>query len=159
MNAIRKSIAVFVCCAVLPAADKQPTYSGKYSGGSLQNLQPGADMGLSFGAHSIWIVTRHDKPRMIPPSAVTDISYGQEVHRRIGAAIGLGIASFGLGALLALSKSKKHYVGIVWNDESNGDRGGLVMQADKNEFRGIIAGLEGLTGKTAVSTDTGRPPS
>jgi hypothetical protein len=28
------------------------------------------------------------------------------------------------------------------------------MQYDKNEYRGILAGLEGVTGKKAVDTDT-----
>jgi hypothetical protein len=27
------------------------------------------------------------------------------------------------------------------------------MQADKNEYRGILASLEGVTGKKAVNTD------
>jgi hypothetical protein len=54
--------------------------------------------------------------------------------------------------LMVLSKSKKHYVGLTWAD---GDKkGGLVVQADKNEYRGILAGLEGVTGKKAVDSDT-----
>jgi hypothetical protein len=28
------------------------------------------------------------------------------------------------------------------------------MQCDKNEYRGILTGLEGITGKKAVNTDT-----
>jgi hypothetical protein len=27
------------------------------------------------------------------------------------------------------------------------------MQCDKNEYRGILAGLEGVTGKTAIDSD------
>ena len=57
----------------------------------------------------------------IPASAITEISYGQDVHRRVGAAIGLAVVSFGIGALMLLSKSKKHYVGITWVD---GDKKG-----------------------------------
>jgi hypothetical protein len=88
---------------------------------------------------------------VIPAASVTDISYGQDVHRRVGAAIGLAVISFGLGALLALSKSKKHFVGLTWAD---GDRkGGFAMQCDKNDYRGILAGLEGVTGKKAVDSD------
>jgi hypothetical protein len=69
----------------------------------------------------------------------------------VGSAIGLAVFSFGLGALLALSKSKKHFIGITWAD---GDKkGGLVVQADKNEYRGILLGLEGVTGKKAVDSD------
>jgi hypothetical protein len=36
----------------------------------------------------------------IPASAVTEISYGQDVHRRIGAAIGIGLVTLGVGALM-----------------------------------------------------------
>ena len=82
---------------------------------------------------------------------MTEISYGQDVHRRVGAAIGLAIVSFGIGALMALSKSKKHYIGLTWDD--GGKKGGLALQADKNDYRGLLAGLEGITGKKAVNSD------
>jgi len=32
-------------------------------------------------------------------------------------------------------------------------KGGIALQADKNEYRGLIAGLEGISGKKAVNTD------
>jgi hypothetical protein len=70
----------------------------------------------------------------------------------VGAAIGIGVVTLGIGALMALTKSKKHFVGLTW---ANGDqKGGLAMQCDKNEYRGILTGLEGITGKKAVNTDT-----
>jgi hypothetical protein len=87
---------------------------------------------------------------VIPASSVTEISYGQDVHRRVGAAIGLAVISFGVGALMALTKSKKHFVGLTW---VNGDqKGGFAMQCDKNDYRGLLAGLEGVTGKKAVDS-------
>jgi hypothetical protein len=87
----------------------------------------------------------------IPAAAVTEISYGQDVHRRVGAAIGLAVVSLGIGALMALTKSKKHFVGLTWTD---GDKkGGFAMQCDKNDYRGVLAGLEGITGKKAVDSD------
>jgi hypothetical protein len=74
------------------------------------------------------------------------------VHRRVGAAIGLAVVSFGIGGLMALTKSKKHFVGITWAD---GDKKGcLAMQCDKNQYRGILTGLEGISGKKAVDPDT-----
>jgi hypothetical protein len=69
----------------------------------------------------------------IPASSVTEISYGQDVHRRVGAALGLAVVTFGLGALMALSKSKKHFVGITWAD---GDKkGGAMGPANVNARR------------------------
>lgn len=88
----------------------------------------------------------------IPPSAITEISYGQDVHRRVGTAVAVGAFTLGLGALTVLSKSKKHYVGLIW---ANGDqKGGLALQCDKNDYRGVLAALEGVTGKKAVDSET-----
>ena len=87
----------------------------------------------------------------LPATAITEISYGQDVHRRVGAAIGLAVVSFGVGALMALSKSKKHFVGLTWDD--GGTKGGIAFQADKNDYRGVLTGLEGVTGKKAVNSD------
>jgi hypothetical protein len=87
----------------------------------------------------------------IPASAITEVSYGQDVHRRVGTAIGLGMLSFGVGAFMLFAKSKKHFVGLTW---ANGDqKGGFAMQCDKNEYRGILAALEGVSGKKAVNSD------
>jgi hypothetical protein len=87
----------------------------------------------------------------IPAASITEISYGQDVHRRIGAAVGLAIVSFGIGALMALTKSKKHFIGLTW---ATGDvKGGFAMQCDKNDYRGLLAALEGLTGKKAVDSE------
>jgi hypothetical protein len=87
----------------------------------------------------------------IVPSTVTEVSYGQDVHRRVGTAIAVGVFSLGLGALAALSKSKKHFVGLTW---ATGDvKGGFATQFDKNDYRGVLAGLEGVTGKKAVDSE------
>jgi len=88
----------------------------------------------------------------LPASSVTEINYAQDVHRRVGAAIGLAVVSFGVGALMALTKSKKHFIGLTWDDA--GKKGGAAFQADKNDYRGLLAGLEGITGKKAVNSDT-----
>jgi hypothetical protein len=69
----------------------------------------------------------------------------------VGAAIGLAVVSFGIGALMALTKSKKHFIGLTWDDA--GAKGGAAFQADKNEYRGVLAGLEGITGKKAVNSE------
>ena len=95
----------------------------------------------------------HDKATVLslPASAVTEISYGQDVHRRVGAAIGLAAVSFGVGALMALTKSKKHFIGLTWDDA--GHKGGIAFQAEKSDYRGVLAGLEGITGKKAVNSE------
>jgi hypothetical protein len=61
------------------------------------------------------------------------------------------VVSLGVGALMALSKSKKHFVGLTW--ASADAKGGFAMQCDKNDYRGVLAGLEGVTGKKAVDSE------
>lgn len=126
-------------------------YKIGYDGGSIQNLKPGTETRLIIDGSNIKLLKDKTELAVIPASAVTEISYGQDVHRRVGAAIGVAVISFGLGALLALAKSKKHFVGITWDDE--GKKGGFAFQADKNDYRGLLAGLEGVTGKKAVNSD------
>jgi hypothetical protein len=125
-------------------------YKVTYDGGSIADAKTGSGMKLFIDPNLVRLVS--DKGAVsIPASAVTEISYGQDVHRRVGAAIGLAVVSLGVGALMALTKSKKRYVGLTWTD---GDKkGGFAMQCDKNEYRGVLAGLEGVTGKRAVNSD------
>ena len=41
---------------------------------------------------------------------------------------------------------------LTWdNGEQNG---GLAIQCDKNDYQGVLAGLEGITGKKAVDSTT-----
>jgi hypothetical protein len=143
--------------AILPATifaseGAQFAYSVTYDGGSVPNLKPGNGLKLMIEPAQIRFTKGHEDVQVIPVSAITEISYGQDVHRRVGAAIGLAVVSFGIGALMALTKSKKHYIGMTW---VNGDqKGGMAFQCDKNEYRGILAGLEGVSGKKAVDSHT-----
>ena len=73
-------------------------------------------MRLFIDSNLVRLVSDKGAVVTIPASAVTEISYGQDVHRRVGAAIGLAVVSLGIGALMALTKSKKHYVGLTWTD-------------------------------------------
>jgi hypothetical protein len=141
------------------SSNQPPSYETIYSGGSLPGVKSNQYLQLHIGSDAIRLYAEHhgrqrdDEAQLsLMASSITDLSYGQEVHRRVGTAVAVGVLSLGVGLLVVLSKSKKHYIGIVWSDGSN--KGGMVLQADKNEFRGILAALEGLTGKKAVNTDT-----
>jgi hypothetical protein len=147
-----KNLLVAVLCVLIPvsAFADSASYKVSYDGGSITE-KTGTTVNLFIDSGQIRLAKKDDVLATIPASAVTEISYGQDVHRRVGAAIGLAVVSFGIGALMLLSKSKKHYVGITWVD---GDKkGGFVMQCDKNDYRGVLLGLEGVTGKKAVDSD------
>ncbi len=149
---MNKLLAIVMCFAIpLTVLAGDNSYKVTYDGGSLPDAKAGTGMKLFIDANQVRLVKDKADVVTIPASAITEISYGQDVHRRVGAAIGLAVISLGVGALMALTKSKKHYVGITWAD---GDKkGGFAMQCDKNDYRGVLAGLEGVTGKKAVDSD------
>lgn len=152
---MQRSIALFLCLifpmVTLAADAPSNTYKIMYDGGSVLGVKAGENVNLVLEQDTIRLKKKSGEIIAIPTKSVTEVSYGQDVHRRVGAAIGLAVISLGLGALLALTKSKKHFVGITWAD---GDKkGGFAMQCDKNDYRGVLAGLEGITGKKAVDSD------
>ena len=149
-----KKLLALILCIIFPASAfaGDNSYKIAYDGGSIPDAKAGTNMKLYIEGSNIRIVKDKTDIAVIPASAVTEISYGQDVHRRVGAAIGIGVFTLGIGALMALSKSKKHFVGLTWDD--GGKKGGLAFQADKNDYRGLLAGLEGITGKKAVDSET-----
>jgi hypothetical protein len=156
---MKTAIAVLLCLtlsAACFAADNG--FKVTYDGGSLANAKAGNGVKLYIEGDRIRLVKGKEDIAVIPASAVTEISYGEDVHRRVGAAIGLAFVSLGVGALMALSKSKKHFIGLTWNDAGKGlmaeeiAKGGFAMQCDKADYRGILAGIEGVTGRKSVDS-------
>src|SRR5262252_5212687 len=149
---MKSILAVLLCVSISTVAVAGDNgYTVKYDGGSVAGIKAGTDLKLHIEESKIRFIKDKEEVVAIPSSAVTEVSYGQDVHRRIGTAIGLAVVSLGIGALMALTKSKKHYVGLTWAD---GDKkGGLAIQCDKEEYRGILTALEGVSGKKAVNSD------
>jgi hypothetical protein len=148
---MKKALALLLC-ALFPAITlaAESGYKVTYDGGSIP-VKAGHDLHISIDSTNIHVFDGKTEVATIPSAAVTEVSYGLDVHRRVGAAVGIAVFSFGLGALMLLSKSKKHFVGVTWDD--NGKKGGFAIQADKNDYRGILAGLEGVSGKKAIDSD------
>lgn len=149
-----KKLLTFILCILFPisAVAGDNSYKIIYDGGSISGVKSGINIKLYIEGNKVRVVDGKAELAEIPASAVTEISYGQDVHRRVGAAIAVGVFTLGLGALMALSKSKKHFIGLTWDD--GGKKGGFAFQADKNDYRGILAGLEGITGKKAVDSES-----
>jgi hypothetical protein len=147
-----KLLVILLCATVSwQAFASENVYKVVYDGGSVPDQKSGTGMKLFVDSSQIRLTRDKKDMIVIPIAAITEISYGQDVHRRVGAAIGLAVVSFGIGALMALSKSKKHFIGLTWDD--GGKKGGIAFQADKSDYRGLLAGLEGVTGKKAVNSD------
>jgi len=82
----------------------------------------------------------------LAPSAVTALSYGQEAHRRVADMVALSLVATPLALFGILHQSKTHFVGIEYRTD-DGKAGGLLLEADKNNYRAILRALETVTGK------------
>lgn len=138
-----RAVAVALSFSLIAPAATQPHYRVTYSGGSLIGVKAGQTLRLYIDSDAIRLYGEHVKSRVrsqdddaklkLKLTAIAELRYGQDV------------------AAQAFIKSKKYYVGLIWADGDN--KGGIAFYPDKDEFRGILAALEGLTGKTAVNTD------
>ncbi|MGP0075178.1 MAG: hypothetical protein ACLPWF_24975 [Bryobacteraceae bacterium] len=149
---MRRILAIILCgcLPIIMLAAQDNAYKVMYDGGSVPDLKAGINLKLYIDSNQIRLTKDKADVITIPAASVTEISYGQDVHRRVGAAIGIGVVTLGVGALMALTKSKKHFIGLTWVDGEK--KGGFAMQCDKNDYRGVLTGLEGITGKKAVDS-------
>ncbi len=93
------------------AADN--SYKVMYDGGSVSGLKAGNKAEILIEPKQIRLIRDGKDTLDIPAAAVTELTYGEDVHRRVGAAIGLAVVSFGAGALMALTKIKE---ALYWID-------------------------------------------
>jgi hypothetical protein len=92
-----RRICALLLCIALPvavfAADALNGYKVAYDGGTLADVKTGTGLKLVINTNTITFVRDKSEVLTIPASAITEISYGQDVHRRVGAAIGLAVVS------------------------------------------------------------------
>lgn len=77
---------------------------------------------------------------------VTALSYGQEAHHRVADMVALSIVATPLALFGILHQSRNHFIGIEYRT-GDGKPGGLLLEADKNNYRAILKALEMATGK------------
>ena len=73
-------------------------YKVAYDGGSVPDIKSGTDLKLYIDSTQIRLVKDKATVLTLPATSITEISYGQDVHRRVGAAIGIGVVTLGVGA-------------------------------------------------------------
>ena len=101
---MKRLVAIVLVCLLAPgpmAFAGDNSYKVAYDGGSLPDIKSGTGVRMYIDSNVIRLMKDNTQLLTIPASAITEISYGQDVHRRVGAAIGLAVVSFGIGALMA----------------------------------------------------------
>ncbi len=116
-------------------------FDTKYAGGSI-SFNRDEKVTIRIKGETITLVTK-SATYDIPAIRVMGVSYGQEVRKRTAEGIAGGAAIPGLGGIIGNTKSTAHYIEIVWDLPPSG---GVALRVDKNDYRGLIAALEGATG-------------
>ena len=88
-----KQLFALLLCLAIPLAmfAKDNGYEVKYDGGSLPDLKSGSGLKIYIEAGQIRFAKDKTDVAKIPASAITEVSYGQDVHRRVGTAVAVGI--------------------------------------------------------------------
>ena len=149
-----KLLIAALLCITLPIVvlASDGAYRITYDGGSVQDGKAGVEAKLYIDGDKIRLTQKGQYVLSIPASLVTGIGYGQNVHRRIGAPAPATLVNVMVDSFMTVRKSKRGYIGLTWT-EGNKKRS-LSMQCGRNEYNGVLAGLEEVTGKQAVNWDT-----
>ena len=107
----RQIIAVLLS-AIIPVVGLAATdnsYKVRYDGGSVPNVKSGNDVKLFIEETQVRLVRDKKDVGVVPAAAISEVSYGQDVHRRIGAAVGIGVVTLGIGALMAINQIQEAF--------------------------------------------------
>ena len=117
----------------------------EFIGGTLPGVQPKSAAWLNLtDAESLAFKSGKSELR-IPYRRIGTLEYGQNVSRRYAEAILFS-------PLLLLSKSRKHFVTIGYED-ADGRQQALVFRVEKGDIRAVMAGLEARSGRRFTFQD------
>jgi len=119
----------------------------RYNGGTLNSKVDPKDWGnkLTVTSEEIRLDLKDGQSLTINPANVTGLSYGQEAHRRVGTMIALAILVAPIALFGLLHKTRLHFIGIEYKTD-DGKKAGILLQAHKDNYRGVLEALRGATG-------------
>jgi hypothetical protein len=80
-----------------------------------------------------------------PYSSIDEMSYEYATRHRVAEGASVMVLSLGAGAILMATKTKSHWLAIVYHEGETKQT--TVLQLDKSEYEAVIAALEARTGK------------
>jgi len=147
MQSVRRFLVVFLTCAFVAQGQGNTFTKVRYNGGSVDSKVSPKDWDnkLTITSSVITLALKDGKTLDIPPKSVTSLSYGQEAHRRVGTMIALAVLVSPVALFGLLHKTRLHYIGVQYRTPDGKDAG-ILLQGDKDNYRAILVGLQGVTG-------------
>ena len=149
------AVAIALSISVLTYGQGNSFSKIRYNGGSVASTvkKDDWDNTLTVTPDEITLKLKDGKIEKIDPKRVTGLSYGQEAHRRVGTMIALAVLLAPLALFGLFHKTRLHYIGIEYTT-SDDKKGGVLLQADKSNYKGVLMALRGVTGAAvAVSAE------
>jgi hypothetical protein len=110
----------------------------EYVGGTFANLPSKADGRVNTSDPNTLVFRARGQDMCVAYREVNLLEYGQQTGRRY-------IMALAISPLLLLSKSRKHFLTIGYQD-GEGNQQALVLRVHKNDVRALLASLEARTG-------------
>lgn len=143
----RKIFALILACAFAAYAQGNTFDKVRYNGGSVGSKVNPKDWNnrLTITGDMITLALKDGNKVDISPKTVTSLSYGQEAHRRVGTMVALAVLVAPVALFGLFHKTRLHYIGIQYTTP-DGKNAGILLQGDKDNYRAILVGLQGVTG-------------
>ena len=150
------SILLGVCLSTLSLAQREG-FNVRYLGGNVETKTSKEDWNnkLAIRSDEILLELKDGQKVSIDPKAVTSISYGRDATRHIARWVALGILAGPIALTGLFTENVQHYVSIEY-DLANQKKGGVLIQAHKDNYRNVLALLRGATGKEIETTKKGK---
>jgi hypothetical protein len=157
MKRVSQALVVLLSFAVVIYGQGNTFDKIRYNGGTIQTKVKPDDWGnhLTVSSEEIKLVLKDGQTLRIDPKRVTGLSYGQEAHRRVGTMVALGILLTPLALFGLFHKTRLHFVGIEFTTEDD-KKSGLLLQAHKSNYRGVLMALRGATGAPVAVAEEDR---
>lgn len=157
MIVAKRFLAVILSSAVLIYAQGNMFTKVRYNGGSVSSKVNAKDWGnkLTITPQAIVLDLKDGQRVEIPPESVTSLSYGQEAHRRVGTMIALAVLVAPVALFGLLHKTRLHFIGVQYKTPEN-NSGGILLQADKDNYRAMLVALQGVTAAPVVVAEKER---
>jgi hypothetical protein len=137
-------VIVFLLASVILTAG-EPGVKAQFIGGTLADVKAKSSAQLDVTAADALHFRCGQTTLRIDYRKVNTLEYGQNVSRRYAAAILVS-------PVLLLSKTRRHYVTIGYQDEA-GNQQALVFRVEKGDIRMVLASLEARTGRRVEYQD------
>jgi hypothetical protein len=147
MQSMRRLLTLFLCCALVANAQGNSFKRVRYNGGSVASKVDPKEWKntLTVTSEMITLRLKDGQGVDIPAKQVTSLSYGQEAHRRVGTMVALAILIAPVALFGLLHKTRLHFIGIQYATP-DGKSAGILLQGDKDNYRGMLVALQGVTG-------------